>query len=185
MISKPVRDTCSSCGKIRTLAVKSRKLCQTCNLAEKKKKKQEKKEFIKKKKATSITTLIKKLDRVFSIYIRLRYAKSNGEVKCFTCDKKMQWRSSQCGHFMSRRYMSTRFHEHNCMVQCYACNIMMAGNQYVYGLRLDMFLGEGTAESMLRLSKEQKKFIAADLQEMIEHYEAEVDRLRHKLGLWD
>ena len=185
MIGNPLKDTCKGCGKVKTLAVKSRKLCQTCVSQEKRQKKKEKKEFAAKTKRVSITSLIKKLDRVFSVYIRLRYAKRGGEVKCFTCDKTMHWRNSQCGHFMSRRYMSTRFHEHNCMVQCYGCNIMMSGNQYIFGLRLDELIGEGTAESMLALSRQQNKFIVADLEDLIKHYEAEVDKLRKKLNVWD
>lgn len=185
MIGKPLKDTCSSCGKIKFLSNKRRKLCTSCVTAANKQKKREKKEFIKQKKAVSITTLIKKLDRVFSIYIRLSYSKSNGDVKCFTCDKSMHWRNAQCGHFMSRRYMSTRFHENNTRPQCYACNIGLSGNQYIYGVRLDETVKKGTAEQMVVLSKEQKKFIPAELQELIKHYEAEVDRLRNKLGIWD
>jgi hypothetical protein len=32
--------------------------------------------------------LIKKLDAIFSEYIRRKYADKNGIVKCYTCDKK-------------------------------------------------------------------------------------------------
>jgi hypothetical protein len=186
MIGKPSRDTCNECGKFKYLAVKSKKLCTSCNNALKKTK--PKKKTVKeepKKKVVSVRTLIKKFDRVFSIYIRLRKAKSNGEVKCFTCDKKMHWRSSQCGHFMSRRFMSTRFHERNCEVQCYGCNIMMSGNQYIYGLRLDEEYGEGTAESMFKESKKVSKMVSQDLIILIKEYEAKIDDLRKKLGIWD
>lgn len=185
MLGKIIKDTCKGCGKIKTLASKTKKLCQTCINDEKRQKKKEKKEFVKQTKRVSITSLVKKLDRVFSIFIRLRYAKKGGEVKCFTCDKPMHWRNSQCGHFMSRRYMSTRFHEQNCMVQCYGCNIMMSGNQYIFGLRLDEMFGTGTAEQMLTLSRQQNKFIVAELEDLIKEYESKVEELRKKLNIWD
>jgi hypothetical protein len=186
MISKPSRDNCVECGKFKYMAVKSKKLCSSCNNALKKTKTKVKKVTKEPaKKIASVRTLIKKLDRVFSIYIRLRKAKSYGEVKCFTCDKKMHWRKSQCGHFMSRRFMSTRFHETNCEVQCYACNIMLSGNQYIYGVRLDEEYGEGTAERMLIESKKTNKFIRQDLEELIKDYEKKVDELRKKLNIWD
>jgi hypothetical protein len=62
---------------------------------------------------------------------------------------------------------------------------MMSGNQYIFGLRLDELLGEGTAEGMLALSRQQNKFIVADLEDLIKHYDAEVDKLRKKLNVWD
>jgi uncharacterized Zn finger protein (UPF0148 family) len=185
MIGKPLKDTCKGCGKVKFLANKTRKLCASCVTTEKKEKKKEKKEFIKKKKQVSISSLVKKLDRVFSVFIRLRWAKSNGEVKCFTCEKKMHWRSSQCGHFMSRRYMSTRFDENNSRPQCYACNIALSGNQYIFGVNLDEQMGEGTAESMLILSRQQKKFMPSELEEMVKEFEGKVDSLRKKLQIWD
>ena len=52
--------------------------------------------------------LIKKLDAIFSIYIRRRYA-INDIAECFTCGKKMHWKDAQCGHHCKRQYMSTRF----------------------------------------------------------------------------
>ena len=45
------------------------------------------------------TALVKKLDAVFSIYIRRRFA-VNDIAKCVTCGKEDHWKSLQCGHFM-------------------------------------------------------------------------------------
>ena len=40
---------------------------------------------------TSRKTLEKKLDAVFSEYIRRKYADKNGIVSCYTCGKKKFW----------------------------------------------------------------------------------------------
>ena len=51
-------------------------------------------------------TLITKLDKVFSEYIRRRYAK-NDIATCVTCGKKDHWKKLQAGHFMSRKHYAT------------------------------------------------------------------------------
>ena len=71
----------------------------------------------KKPKKPTRTSIVKKLDTVFSIYIRRRYA-VNDIAKCVTCGKQDHWKSLQCGHFMSRKHLSTRWNEDNCQVQC-------------------------------------------------------------------
>ena len=46
----------------------------------------------------------KKLDTIFSQYIRLKDADHNGDVTCFTCGKVSHYKSGmQCGHFQSRK----------------------------------------------------------------------------------
>ena len=86
----------------------------------------------------SISKLKKELDKWFSLYIRLRDAMPNsGLVKCWTCPITKNYKDGmQCGHFMSRRHMATRYHELN-QVQCIKCNMYEQGMQYVYGLNLD------------------------------------------------
>ena len=84
--------------------------------------------------------LIKKLDKVFSLYIRQRYAK-NEIAQCFTCGKKDHYKKLQCGHFQSRKYYSTRWDEINCQVQCAGCNVFKYGEQFVFGKNLDLEYG--------------------------------------------
>ena len=54
-------------------------------------------------KKPSRKNLIKKLDNVFSQYIRRRFA-VNGVTKCVTCGKEDFWKGGemQAGHFISR-----------------------------------------------------------------------------------
>ena len=89
--------------------------------------------------------LIKKLDKVFSLYIRQRYAK-NEIAQCFTCGKKAHWKKLQCGHFQSRKHYSTRWDEINCQVQCAGCNVFKYGEQFIFGKNLDLEYGAGCSD---------------------------------------
>ena len=76
----------------------------------------------------------------------------------------------QCGHFQSRKFYSTRWDKDNCQVQCVGCNMFKGGEQYKFGLKLNMQYGENKAENLYLLAKKTKKFNNFDLQEMIEEF---------------
>ena len=113
------------------------------------------------------TKLIKKLDVVFSEYIRKRYCK-NGISQCVTCGKKDEWKKLQAGHFISRARYSTRWDEDNVQVQCYRCNVLKSGEQYLYSL----YLGAEKSLELYNKSLEDFKISTHDLEKLIEHYEA-------------
>jgi hypothetical protein len=77
------------------------------------------KRIIPHKKPKSTAKLKKELDSIFSKYIRAKYPK-----KCYTCGRTG---TLQCGHFISRSYLATRFSEDNCRPQCVGCNIFGNG----------------------------------------------------------
>ena len=130
-------------------------------------------------KKPSRKTLVKKLDKVFSDYIRLRTADKQGIVECVTCGKKDQWKSMDCGHFMSRKHISTRWHEDNCQVQCKACNVFRYGEQYKYSL----WLGKEKADELHQLSKQTLKLFDYDIEDMIKIYSEKVASLKKSLHL--
>lgn len=122
-----------------------------------------------KKKIISKTKLIKDLDIEFSKFIR--YSKSyNGKCKCVTCGVVKDIKEMQCGHFISRKYYSTRWDEVNCNPQCYSCNVMQNGKQYEHSLYIDSKYGEGTALMLLKLSKTIRKYTNDDLMNLIQKY---------------
>ncbi len=123
--------------------------------------------------------LIKKLDAIFSEYIRLRTANANGFVECVTCGKQDYWRSMDCGHFISRKFMSTRWHEDNCQVQCKSCNVFRYGEQYKYSL----WLGAKKSDHLYKLSKQTLKLFDYDIQDMIEIYKEKVAELKKGVSL--
>ena len=120
-------------------------------------------------KKPSRKNLIKKLDNVFSQYIRRRFA-VNGITKCVTCGKQAHWKELQAGHFMSRKHYSTRYDETNVQVQCSGCNVFRYGEQYKFGRYLEEAYGEGTAEDLQNKSRQITKFSDIRIKEMIEYY---------------
>jgi 5-methylcytosine-specific restriction endonuclease McrA len=116
-------------------------------------------------KKPSRKTIVNNLDKVFSEYIRRRYAK-NGIAECVTCGKKDHWKNLQAGHFMSRKHYATRWDEENVEVQCMACNVYRYGEQYLFAKHL----GEEKADELLAKSRTMVKLKDWELQDMIEIY---------------
>jgi len=129
------------------------------------------------KKQKTLSKLKKELDTIFSRFIRLRNADQNGNTQCVTCGKVDRWQNLQCGHFMSRRYLATRFHEVNCFVQCVSCNIFKSGEQWKFGKFIDKNLGEGTSELLATIAHTNVKFMRHEYEEKIKHYTEEVKKL--------
>jgi len=121
--------------------------------------------------------LVKRLDNVFSQYIRLRNANSLGIAECYTCGKQDNWKKLQCGHFQSRKHYGTRWDETNCQVQCSGCNVFKYGEQYKFGVRLDQDFGQGTAEDLHTKAIQITKYSNVDLEGLITKYKSEVKKL--------
>lgn len=122
------------------------------------------------------STIVKKLDALFSTYIRLRDSEE-GYVNCITCGKVKNWKEVDAGHFQTRAKYSTRWDERNVNAQCKGCNMVNGGQQYIHGLEIDKKFGEGTANELVILSQKIRKFTQADLIGMIDHYKEQVERL--------
>jgi hypothetical protein len=183
---KPLVETiCSNCNKKRPYSNKTKKLCAVCVKKSQIAKVKERNVIKREKKRLSISQLTKKLDTYFSLYVRLVNSNKNAMVQCFTCDNVHHYKGIQNGHFQSRRFMSTRFSEDNCKPQCYACNVGMSGMQYEFGKRLDAKHGDGKADSIVKLSKEVKKFTTEEMLELIDYYKNKVEQLKKQKDIWD
>jgi len=126
------------------------------------------------KKKLSRSKIVKKLDTVFSIYIRQKES-VNDIATCFTCGKQDHWKKLQNGHFQSRKHYSTRWDETNCQVQCAGCNVFRYGEQYKFSLGLDQKYGEGTAEMLLIKAKQVFKISDDELEDLINKYKSIVE----------
>ena len=120
-------------------------------------------------KKPSRKTIVKKLDSVFSQYIRRRFA-INDIAECVTCGTKSHYKKLQAGHFMSRKHYSTRWDVDNVQVQCYSCNVMRYGEQYKFGLYLEKTYKKGMAEKLQSKSRIITKFSDVDLIDMINNF---------------
>ena len=86
-------------------------------------------------------TLISRLDTVFSLFIRQKYAK-NGLVACYTCPKILPIKKIQNGHYISRSVRRLRWDENNCRPQCWGCNCMNGGRPVDFRENLVKEIGE-------------------------------------------
>lgn len=127
------------------------------------------------------TNLKAKLDKVFSEYIRLKNANDIGFCRCVTCGKYYHWSKIQNGHYMSRRYMSTRYSEMNCHPQCMPCNVMQHGNIPQYRMWLVKEYGEENVRQLeataLALTV---KFSDWEYKNLIDYYTKLVKALKYQ-----
>lgn len=127
-------------------------------------------------KKVSRSKLVKKLDTIFSQYIRLKNSVDE-KATCFTCGKVDHWKKLQNGHFQSRKHYSTRWDEVNCQVQCAGCNVFKYGEQYKFSVNLDAKYGQGTAEDLSIKAQQIIKLSNFEIEDMIKKYKNLVDSM--------
>jgi 5-methylcytosine-specific restriction endonuclease McrA len=128
--------------------------------------------------------LINKLDTSFSEFVRLRDSDHQGVCKCITCGDFKHWQSIDCGHFITRDNMSTRWDEQNCNAQCQHCNRFKSGKQFEHGLAIDKKYKEpGLAAKLHIKSKSPCNWTDQELETMHKYYKAEAKALRESKGM--
>ena len=133
-----------------------------------------KKKPTKRVKKPSLSKLTKELDRIFSIYIRKKYADKDGIASCYTCGVRKPWKELQCGHFVSRAHRSVRWDERNVRVQDYSCNVLKSGNLAEFTVRLQRECGVEFVDQLLKMKYQLVKFSTVDLQNMIDYYKERI-----------
>ncbi len=161
----PKNTVCSSCGKERSLANKTKKLCITCVNNLKKEKERQKRE--EKKKIIGQA----KLDQVTSWLVRTLYP-----AKCPHCGVKLEFKTSNCGHFVSRVKQATRFSLKNLCAIDRNCNFYVPEHVWSLGKYLDEVWGDGTADEQIELAKKQLKLTPHKRKEIYDIYREILDR---------
>lgn len=121
--------------------------------------------------------VVKKLDAVFSEYIRLRDSDKHGIVTCPLCWTKMRWKDAQNMHFITRACYLYRYDEMNCHAWCMRCNVFLNGNYIVYTRRMQKTYGIETIDEMIRNKSSLFKITTPGLMEMITYYKNKVEEL--------
>lgn len=137
----------------------------------------------KKKTTRSKPNLIKKLDKVFSAYIRLRDTMPSGYFKCISCGQIKPFEQADCGHFFSRRNMSVRFDEDDCHAECRSCNRFSSDHLIGYQANLIRKIGMQRFELLSVKSHQSKHWSDFELEVMIKHYTSEVKKLSSLKGI--
>lgn len=116
-----------------------------------------------------------KLDRIFSIFIRKRDTKDYGF--CVSCGKPITFENCDCGHYINRQHMATRFDEHNCNAQCRQCNRFDEGNIQGYRKGLIKKIGLEAVE-LLEIKKFNKaKYTEFEYKILIQEYQQKIKNL--------
>ena len=121
--------------------------------------------------------LVKRLDKVFALYIRLRDVMPNGMGKCISCGKIKAYANLDAGHFYGRTNMATRWDEDNVNIECQYCNRCSSDHLIEYQENLIRKIGVARFDTLRLKAKSTKKWTDDELQKMIAHYTAEVHRL--------
>ena len=133
--------------------------------------------------ASARQKLVKDLDKVFSLFIRMRASDEDGYATCFTCGQVKKWKEGDAGHFISRGAYSTRWNETNVQFQDKKCNIFQSGQQYLFSVALNRIYGEGTADALYVMSRQTRKYGAGEIKAMIQIYKDKVEDIRRDKGL--
>lgn len=119
---------------------------------------------------------VRKLDAVFSKFIRLRDA-PNGYGTCCSCGNPTLYGNGDAGHFINRKHFPTRWHEENVHFQCRSCNRFDEGNAAGYALFMLEKYGKDKVEYLRALSREPSKFTAIEIELLIQDYKKKTKEL--------
>ena len=123
---------------------------------------------MKRKRLPSLARLTRKLDKVFSVWIRGRDAPHQGIGPCYTCGRMA---ILECSHFIPRQHRATRWLEINVHGACSFCNRWQHGNLAEYYVRLVRDYGQTAVDDLMALKRTTVKHSRADLEALIERYQ--------------
>ena len=115
------------------------------------------------------TRLRDRLDKIFSNYIRLKYAQ-NGYVACCSCGKVFHWKKIHAGHWIIRKYLNTRWDEFNVHPQCCGCNTYGEGNSAGYAKFMLETYGEEIMDRLIEKRNDHRTWRESDYQKLIDIY---------------
>lgn len=131
-----------------------------------------------------IKTLKRKLWETFSVYIRRRWADSNGMV--MTCDGQfMPWKSTHCGHLYTNTERNQSlggnelwYYENNFAAQSPSGNYFDtndSGKRYM-AWAIEKY-GEAEVKKMLRMKHTVRKFTETELENLLKYYQEAIKAL--------
>ena len=124
-----------------------------------------------------------KLDRVFSLYIRYRDCMPNGYFRCISCGQIKPFNQADCGHYINRQHMATRFSEMNCNAQCRKCNRFDEGNIQGYRKGLISKYGERNVDLLELKKNTTRRYSDFEYKELIKYYTVLANKIKKDKGL--
>ena len=131
-------------------------------------KKKARRKFVKLVRKPSRKSLVKKLDTLFSLFIRLRDRKKFSY--CPFPHRDGPRLIECCFHFITRAKYATRWSEDNCIGSCNSCNFEYEFNPHPYIAWFIRANSQAAYERLIQQSRGILKFSNSDLSDKIEYY---------------
>lgn len=128
----------------------------------------------------SRANLIADLDAVFSLFLRIKSSDKNGIAQCVTCHTKDHYKNMDCGHWIPRANMGTRWNEYNTGVQCKKCNQFNYGEEKKFAEYIEKCY-TGMCDWLAEISQQPTKFSISDLKELLITYREKLRIVKLKL----
>ena len=123
---------------------------------------------LKRKKLPSLAKLKRRLDILFSQWIRKRDQRSaDGYGPCVTCGT---FSKLQASHFIPRQHLAVRWDERNVHGACAYCNCWQHGNLIAYTLYMQNRYGQDVVDELMRLKRTTVKMTRSDYETLLEKY---------------
>lgn len=129
------------------------------------------------------STVMRKADESFSIFIRTRDSQpyEGRAFKCISCGRVLPIEQADCGHYVNRSHMSVRFNEKNCNAQCRHCNRFMEGNIQDYRKGLIGKIGLQQVELIESMKNLTNKISTFELELLAKHYKEETKKFEYQI----
>lgn len=147
---------------------------------------------------------IEKLDKVFSIYVRMRDSKEfhHKYFRCISCGRVLPIEKADAGHYVGRANMSVRFNEDNVNSECSWCNRFQSS--HLLGYRRNLIgklgmmeykrlhpstpinsaevkrLGEQKVDLLEIMGHQSRKWSVFELQQLYKYYAALVVKMKEE-----
>ena len=115
--------------------------------------------------------LVKQLDKLCRQILLIRDWRPGDMFRCISCHCLLPLQVAQVGHFISRRYESTRWDLRNVNLQCASCNKWHSGNLIEYRKTLVEKHGEEEIAFMEQMYRIAPGYSAFDLSLLVEKYQ--------------
>lgn len=118
---------------------------------------------------------VKELDIVFGRYIKQRDA-PDGFFCCISCGKTFPLSKGECGHYIGRTNMGTRFNPDNCFCECWKCNNDTP--DHLEGFRRNMVerIGEDRVKAVEALKHVNTKLSTREIKELTKFYRKKLNK---------
>ena len=130
-----------------------------------------------------MSTLIKELDTVFSLYVKLRDCDSSGIVTCFVTGERIWYLDCDAAHFIPRAQMGTRWDEMNVHATSVDTNRFDDNHFTDYWNALNKAYTWGQIKALQQRGRSLLKATRPELQDLIDLYKTKVAELRKQKGL--